>query len=63
MLFNLDHCGLTERGVIQIAEIDQLEELELGNPSEYPDEPDAKTELAFITILKKMRNLKELKMR
>ena len=34
----------------------------LGKPSDYSEEPAAKTQAAYQTILKKMRNLKELEM-
>ena len=51
-----------EKGVQQIVQIQQLEELALGKPSDYSEEPAAKTKAAYETILKKMRNLKELQM-
>ena len=35
----------------------------LGKPSAYSEEPAAKTEAAYKTIFKKMKNLKELGMR
>ena len=62
-MINAEHCGITEKGARQIAKIEQLEELVLGKPSDYSEEPAAKTQAAYETILKKMRNLKELEMR
>ena len=62
-LFNAEHCGITEKGVKQIAKIEQLEELVLGKPSDYSEEPAAKTQAAYETILGNMRSLKELEMR
>ena len=38
--------------------IRQLEELVLGKPSDYSEEPAAKTQVTYETILGKMRNLK-----
>lgn len=35
----------------------------LGKPLDYSDEPAAKTEAAYETIFKKMKNLKQLEMR
>ena len=58
-----EHCGITEKEVQQIAQIQQLEELVLGKPSNYSEEPAAKTKSAYETILGNMRNLKELEMR
>lgn len=43
--------------------IEQLEELVLGKPSDYSDEPNAKTKTAYSNILGYMENLKELEMR
>ena len=62
MLFNAEYCGVTQKGALQIADIKQLEELALGKPEDYSDEPAAKTETAYRTILGYMRNLKELEM-
>ena len=62
-LFNAEYCGITEEGVKQIAKIEQLEELILGKPSVYSEEPAAKTQAAYETILISTRNLKELEMR
>ena len=62
-MFNAEHCGVTEKGVEQIATIKQLEKLVLSKPSDYSDEPAAKTQAAYETIFSKMMNLKELEMR
>ena len=42
-LFNAEQCGITEEGVKQIANIQQIEELVLGKPSDYSEETVAKT--------------------
>ncbi len=39
-----------------------MEELVLGKPPDYSDEPAAKTKAAYYTILGDMKNLKELEM-
>ena len=62
-MLNAEDCGITEKGVKQIVRIEQLEELVLGKLSVYSEEPAAKTKAAYETILKYMRNLKELEMR
>ena len=62
-LINAEYCGITEKGAQQIAKIEQLEELVLGKPSDYSEEPAAKTEAAYKAILKNMRSLKALEMR
>ena len=62
-LFNAEDCCITEEGVEQIAKIEELEELILGKPSVYSEEPAAKTQAAYQTILRNMGNLKELEMR
>ena len=62
-VFNAEHCGITEKGVYQIARIEQLEELVLGKRSDYSEEPAAKTRAAYENILGSMKGLKELEMR
>ena len=50
-LFNVEHCGITEKGINKIARTQQMEELVLGKPPDYSDEPAANTKAAYLTIL------------
>ena len=61
-ILNAEHCAITEKGVLQIVKIEQLKELVLGNPSDYLDEPAAKTEAAYKAIFLSINDLEELEM-
>ena len=46
----------------QIAKMEQLQELALGIPSDYSEDPAAKTQQAYENIFQKMSELKGLEM-
>ncbi len=62
-MFNAEQCGISEEGVEQIAMISQLEELVLGRPWDYSDEPAAENMWTYMAIFKNMKRLKQLEMR
>lgn len=59
---NAEDCGITEEGVQQIVNMEQLEELAMGTSYTDLDDPAAKTQEAYRAIFNRLRSLEKLEM-